>query len=151
VRVRLDLSPEAEGWGRAASAALPPKEQVRSARTGGKLGADHRPTDNRLACDVCGRARTRDERHRLVWQSDPAARLVLAELCRDCATIADPLLELYGGRGCDAIRLVQEIRASPPPRRVQPRVLGYTTRGILYLVIAIGSFLLVTLVTSGGR
>jgi hypothetical protein len=149
--VRLDLPPGAERWGRAASAALPPKEQVRWARPGTEVGAGHRPTSNCLACDVCGRARTRDERHRLIWERDPATRLVLAELCRGCATIADPLLELYGGRGGDAIRLVQEIRASPSPRRVQPRVLGYTTCGILYLVIAISSFLLVTLVTSGGR
>jgi hypothetical protein len=149
--VRLDLPPGAERWGGAASAAPPTKEQVRSARTGGKLGADHRPTDHRLACDVCGRARTRDERQRLVWESDSVTRLVLAELCHDCATIADPLLELYGGRGRDAIRLVQEIRASPPPRAVQPRVVGYTARGMLYLLIAVASFLLVTLITSRGH
>jgi hypothetical protein len=147
----LDLLPEAESSGRAASAALPPKDQVRSARPGDEVGADHRPTTGRLACDVCGSARTRDERYRLVWERDPATQLVLAELCRDCATFADPLLELHGGQGRDAISLVQEIRASPPPRRAQPRVLGYTARGILYLLIAIGSFLLVTLVSSGGR
>jgi hypothetical protein len=86
-----------------------------------------------------------------VWESDPDTRLVLAELCDDCATRADPLLELYGGRGRDAMRLVQEIRASSPPRTVQPRVLGYTARGIVYLLIAVASFLLVTLVTSRGR
>jgi hypothetical protein len=100
---------------------------------------------------VCGRARPRDERHRLVWERDPATRLVLAELCRDCATIADPLLELYGGRGREAIRLVQEIPASPPPRTAQPRVLGHAARGALYLLIAVAAFLLVTLVTSRGR
>jgi hypothetical protein len=72
-------------------------------------------------------------------------------LCRDCATFADSLLELYGGRGRDAISLVQEIRASPPPRTVQPRVGGYAARGVLYLLIAVASFVLVTLVTSRGR
>jgi hypothetical protein len=137
--------------GRAASAALPPKKQVRSARSRGEVGAEHRRTSTRLACDVCGRARTRDERRRLVWESDPANRIVLAELCRNCATFADPLLELYGGCGRDAISLVQEIRASPPPRTVQPRVLGYAARWMLYVLIAIGSFVLVTLVTSRGR
>jgi hypothetical protein len=149
--MQLDLHSGAERSGRAASAALPPKEQVRSARPGREVGADHRPTSNRLTCDVCGYARTRDERHRLIWESDPATQLVLAELCRDCAAFADPLLELYGGHGRAAIRLVQEMRSSPAPRMVQPRVLGYTARGILYLLIAVASFLLVTLVTSRGR
>ena len=148
--MRLDLSPVAERSGRAASAALP-LNQVRSARPGGEVGADHQPTSNRLACDACGFARSRDERHRLVWESDPATRLVLAELCPHCATFADRLLELYGGCGREAITLVQEIRASPPPRTVQPRVLGYAARGVLYLLIAVASFLLVTLITSRGR
>lgn len=147
----LDLRPVAERPARAASAALPPKEQARSARPGGEVGGDHRPTSNRLACDVCGCARIRDERHRLVWESDPSTQLVLAELCPDCAAFADPFLELYGGRGRDAIRLMQEIRAFPPPRTVQPRVLGYTARGVLYLLVAVASFLLVTLLTLRGR
>ena len=147
----LDLLPEAESSGRAASAALPPADHVRSARPGREVGANRRPTSSRLTCDVCGKARTRGERHRLVWESDdPATGLVLADLCRDCATFADQLLELYGGCGRDAISLVQEIRASPPAR-TQPRVLGYAARGLLYLLIVIASFVLVTLVTSRGR
>jgi hypothetical protein len=146
----LDLPPVAERSGRAASAALPPN-LVRSVRSGGELGADRRPTSSSLACDVCGYARSRDERHRLVWESDAATRLVLAELCRDCATFADRLVELYGGCGRESIRLVQEIRASPPPRTVQPRVLGYAARGLLYVLIVVASFLLVTVVTSRGR
>jgi hypothetical protein len=149
--MRLDLPLVAERSGRAASAALPPKEHVRSARPGGEVGANHRPTSNRLACDVCGYPRTPDERHRLVWASDRAAQLVVAELCRDCATFVDQLLELYAGRGRDAIKLVQEILAPSPPRTVHPRVLVYTARGMLYLLIAIASFLLITLVTSRGR
>jgi hypothetical protein len=149
--MRLDLPVGAEGPGRAASAALPPTERIRSARAEGEAGAEQRPTSNRLTCDVCGGARSRDERYRLVWASDPATRLVLAELCRGCATFADPLLVLYGGQGRDAIRLVEEIRAEPPPRAPQLRVLGFTARGILYFLIATASFLLVTLVTTRGR
>lgn len=149
--MHLDLPLRAERSGRAAWAALPTTEQVRSTRAGRKPGVDHRPTSNRLTCDVCGRARARDERHRLVWEGDPGKRLVLAEMCRDCAATADPLIELYGGCGREAIRLVQEIRASPPLRRVQPRLFGYTVRGVLYLLIALAAFLLVTLVTSRGR
>ena len=149
--MRVDLHSGAERSGRAASAALPPEDQVRSARQGGKLGADHRPTAERPACDLCGRARRRDERLRFVWECGPATRLVLAELCRDCARNADPLLELYGGRGREAVSLVREIRASPPPRTARPRLVGYSARGVLYLLIALASFLLVTLVTSRGR
>jgi hypothetical protein len=147
----LALLRGAERSGRAASAALPPQDQVRSVRPRREVGADHRPRSNRLTCDVCGDARTRDERHRLVWERDPATQLVLAELCRHCAAFADPLLELHGGRGRDAIRLVRETRVAPPPRTLKPRVLAYTARGILYLLIAVASFLLVTLVTSRGR
>jgi hypothetical protein len=74
---------------------------------------------------------------------------VLADLCRDCATSADSLIERYGGHGREAVRFVQEIAASPPRRRVPPRVLGYGARGAVYLLIAVASFVLVTLVTSG--
>jgi hypothetical protein len=151
--MRLDLPPRAERSGRAASAVavLPPRGQVRSARPEKQVGADHRPRPDRLVCDVCGFPLTRDERHRLVWESDPATRLVLAELCRNCATFAGPLLELYGGSGREAIELVQEIRASPAPRTVHPRVLRYPAHGVLYFLIAVASFLLITLVTSRGR
>src|SRR5262245_39096148 len=124
----LDLISAAERPGRAASAALPPMGQ-------------------RLACDVCGHARPRNERNRLVWDLGPANRLVLAQLCRDCATSADQLVELYGGRGREAIGLVQETRPAPPRRSAPPRVLGYGARGAVYLLIAVASFVLVTLVT----
>lgn len=147
--MRLDLPSGAESSGRAASAALPPKP--RSARPGGQVGADRRPTSKRLACDVCGYARAPDERHRLVWGSDRAPQLVFAELCRDCATFVDQLLELYAGRSRDGIQLVEQILASSPPRTEHRRVLLYTARGMLYLLIAIASFLVVTLVTSRGR
>lgn len=146
----LDLRPVAERPGRAASAALPPKERVRSARSRREVDADHRPMSGRLVCDVCRSAPSRNERHRLVWECDPGTPLVLAELCRDCATLADPLIELYGGFGREAISLAQEIRASPPPPSVQPRIFGYTARGVLYLLIAVASFVLVTLVTARG-
>jgi hypothetical protein len=149
--MRLDLPSRADRSGRAASAALPPNDpvQVRPTRRKQEIGADNRPTSRLLACDVCGNARTRGERHRLVWESVPANRLVLAELCRNCATFADVLLDLYGGCGRDSVVLVHEIRASSPTRSVQPRVFGHVARGILYLLIALAAFVLVTLATSG--
>lgn len=148
--MRLDLPPVAERTGRAASAPLPRNEPVRAVRARGEAGGGQRRS-NRLACDVCGGTRTRDERHRLVWESGLAPGLVLAELCRRCATQADALLDLYGGCGRDALGLVQEVHAAPPPRAARLRVLGFTARGVLYLLIALASFLLVTLVTSRGR
>jgi hypothetical protein len=149
--MRLDLHPEVEKLGRAASAALPAIDQVRSARLGREGDANHRQSSTCLVCDVCGSARPRDERHRLVWERDPGTRLVLAELCRGCAAGADPLLQLYGGRGREAIRLVAEIRVSPPARKAPPRVFGYAARGIVYVLIAMAAFVLVTLATSGVR
>ena len=125
--MQLELRPEAERAGRAASRALP---------------ATH------LVCDVCGSARPRDERHRLVWEHDLGTPLVLAELCRDCATSSDPLLELHGGRGRAAITLLREARLSRSPRRVRPRG---RARGVVYLLIAVACFVLVTLATSRGR
>jgi hypothetical protein len=86
----------------------------------------------------------------LVWESELAPGLVLAELCRHCATQADPLLELCGGRGRDAIGLVKEVDSALPTRAAQLRVLGFTAHGILYLLIAIAAFLLVTLATTRG-
>jgi hypothetical protein len=147
--MQLDLLSGAQRSGRAASAALPAVDQVRAARPGREGDAEDRPPSTRPVCDVCGSVRPRDERHRLVWERDSATRLVLAELCRGCATGADPLLQLYWGRGRESIRLVDEIRVSPPARKAQPRVFGYAARGIVYVLIAIGAFVLVTLVTSG--
>jgi hypothetical protein len=86
-----------------------------------------------------------------VWENVLAPALVLAELCQKCAMRADPLLELYGGSGRDAIGLVNDVRDVRPPTAAQLRVLGFTARGVLYLLIAIASFVLVTLVTSRGR
>ena len=130
--------------GRVASAAPPPIGQARSAGPGGEVGPDHGPTSNRLACDLCGHARTRDERNRLVWKSDPVTELVLAELCSRCAARADSLVEFYGGRGCEAITLVREVRPSAPPWRV----VGFIARGVVYLLIALTFFLIVTVFSS---
>ena len=140
-------------------ALLTREPKTRGSRSGGSPSLAARSRGNAAAsecargpsCDFCRGALRSEERHRLVWESSFAAELVLADLCRDCATFADRLLELYGGCGREAITLVQEIRPSPPPRTVQPRVLGYAARGVLYLVIAVASLLLVTLVTSRGR
>jgi hypothetical protein len=148
----LDLHPEAEREGRAASSALPARQRLRSSRLGGEVAADYRHNPKRLVCDFCGRPRSREERNRLVWENALAPGLVLAELCPRCAMRSELLRELHGGRGRNALRLVEETRAAASaPRTGQLRVLALSARGTLYLLIALASFLLVTIVTSHGR
>jgi hypothetical protein len=124
------------------------REEADLARTGWQ------PTDagsvritRSARCDFCGSAGLRGERHRFVWGSPVATELVLAELCNHCASHADGLLKLYGGHGRHAIRLVQEARSKQPtvPRH---RVSGAIARGLLYLLIALAAFLIVTLISS---
>ena len=97
-------------------------------------------------CDFCRGALKREERHRLVWQSQ-SAELALADLCSRCAASAETLLKLYGGRGRESIALVQEVRPSTRPHRV----VGFVARGAVYLLIALTVFLIVTLVSSRAR
>jgi hypothetical protein len=82
-----------------------------------------------------------------VWVGPDGTELVLAEPCERCASQADGLLALYGGRGRHAVRLVQAGPRIPftVPRH---RVSRFATRGLVYLLIAIGAFLLVTLISS---
>jgi hypothetical protein len=120
--------------------------------TGGLARPPGRQTDARRrgphpTCDFCRSALTRAERQRLVWDSAFATELILAEVCGRCATETPRLLELYGGRGRNAITLVREVRASAPPRSA----IGFVARGALYLLVAVTFFLIATLVSSGGR
>jgi hypothetical protein len=127
----------AERSGRAASAALPPAAESRM--NAAVSGPPRAP-----ACDFCQTALTRGERHRLVWESSLPTTLVLADLCSHCSTRAESLVELYGGRGRDAIRLAQEVRPSAPAHKVA----GFIARGVFYLLIALAFFLIVTLISS---
>jgi len=68
-------------------------------------------------------------------------------LCRRCATSAGTLLELYGGRGREAIALLQEVR----PSARSHRVVGFLARGALYLLIVLAAFLIVTLISSAAH
>jgi hypothetical protein len=97
---------------------------------------------------MCGGARERSERHRLVWDAGLGTELVLAELCSRCAERPGRLLEVYGGRGHDALR-VTSVRVHAA-REAQPR---HTTRGVIlralvYVLVALAAFVVVTSVTS---
>jgi hypothetical protein len=101
-------------------------------------------------CDVCGAPLPRGERWRLVWKSGLAGDLVLADLCASCAGEPDRLLAMYGGGGREAVRLTQEGLGSavePAAGQLQ-RVGGMIVRGLVYVLIALAAFLVVTLVTS---
>jgi hypothetical protein len=111
--------------------------------------ASPRPV-KKAACDFCRRPRVSEERHRLVWASTPSNELVLAELCGPCAARSDQLIEMYGGHGRNAISLMQPLGV---PRSTVPahRAFGFVGRGLLYLLIALAFFVVVTLITSRAR
>jgi hypothetical protein len=81
-----------------------------------------------------------------VWDSGLGGDVVLADLCRRCAADGDRLLELYAGHGRRAMRLTQRVAA--PERRLVQRVSGMLMRGVLYTLIALAVFFLVTFVTA---
>jgi hypothetical protein len=69
-------------------------------------------------------------------------------LCIRCAGQADRLLETYGGRGRDAMRVTQADAVSELERSPAHRVGGSLVRGVLYVLIALATFVVVTFVTS---
>jgi hypothetical protein len=100
-------------------------------------------------CDVCGRPRTRGERRRLVWHS-VGGDLVLADLCALCARESVRILEMYGGHGRDAVGLVEEVSPVAVERAPVRRVGGMLARGLIYVLIALATFVVVTFVTARG-
>jgi hypothetical protein len=100
------------------------------------------------ACDVCGAPRARGERRRLVWDSGVGGDLVVADLCARCAAESDRLLELYGGRGRDAVTVTQQGPVSAADWASMRRVGGVVVRGLVYVLIALAAFAVVTLITA---
>jgi hypothetical protein len=103
----------------------------------------HRDTAS-ATCDFCGAPRANRERQRLVWDSGRDGELVLAELCARCARRADELVALFGGRGREAMRLSQHVAASPVEPTPVRRVGGVVGRGVVYVLVAVVAFLVVT-------
>jgi hypothetical protein len=99
---------------------------------------------------MCGAARTRSERQWLVWDTGLGIDVVLAELCRRCAEQPGRLIEIYGGRGHDALRVTRADAA--PERETAPgRTLrGIVLRGLFYILVALAAFFVVTTFTSRG-
>jgi hypothetical protein len=82
-----------------------------------------------------------------VWNTGGGTELVLADLCSRCAADGDRLLDLYGGRRRDALRIAREKRVVPVPAAPErgARTLG---RVLVYLLAGLASFIVVTLITS---
>jgi hypothetical protein len=117
---------------------------VRSGMSADKRRNSERGSATALVCDFCRSTRSPHERHRVVWITRVGGELVLADLCSRCAANADRVLDLYGGRGREALTVVSEKRIAPVPA-ARTRTLG---RIVVYLLVALGSFTLVTLISS---
>jgi hypothetical protein len=71
---------------------------------------------------------------------------VLAELCSRCAERPEPLIEAYGGRGHDALKVTPVQAAREAQRR--HTIGGIILRGLVYVLVALAAFVVVTSVTS---
>jgi hypothetical protein len=77
-----------------------------------------------------------------------SGELVLADFCDRCAGQADRLLEVYGGRGRAAMRLTRATPVSAPKTALLQRIGGTILRALVYVLIALATFVVFTLVTS---
>jgi hypothetical protein len=102
------------------------------------------------ACDFCGAVCARSQRRRLTWETERGDELVLADLCARCAAHADRLLALYGGRGRASMQLSGPGRADAIPLALVRRASGALMRALVYVLIALAVFFVVTLITSRG-
>ena len=102
------------------------------------------------SCDLCGAARARSERGRLVWDSGLGNELVLADLCRRCAGAPDELLEIYGTRSHGALRVTPADPVSGRDAAAGHSIRGVVLRGLAYVVVALAAFVVITIVTSRG-
>jgi type VI protein secretion system component VasF len=84
----------------------------------------------------------------LVWDSGRGGELVLAELCARCAGQADELVTVFGGRGREAMRLTQRVAVSRAERTPVRRVGGVMVRGVVYVLVAVVAFLVITFLTA---
>jgi hypothetical protein len=74
----------------------------------------------------------------------------LADLCARCAAHADRLLDVYGGRGRSSMRLTIPGTPDVIPLALVRRATGALMRAVVYVLIALAVFFVVTLITSRG-
>jgi hypothetical protein len=83
-----------------------------------------------------------------MWETETEGELVLAHLCLRCTSNADRLLDVYGGRGRASLRVAGPSREAAMPLRVLRRTTGATVRAAFYVLIALATFFIVTLITT---
>ncbi len=83
-----------------------------------------------------------------MWKTECGDDVVLADLCARCASHADQLLELYGGRGRSSMRVARPATEDVVRLVVVRRASGMLVRGAIYVLIALATFFVVTLITS---
>jgi hypothetical protein len=99
-------------------------------------------------CDFCGASYAKSERRRLIWQTEADGELVLANLCPRCVSNADRLLAAHGGRGRASLRVDAPQRAETMRLRVLRTTSSAIVRTTIYLLIALATFFIVTLLTA---
>jgi hypothetical protein len=83
-----------------------------------------------------------------VWAVAGVGDLVLAELCPRCTADADRLLDAYAGRGRASMRLDAPHRANAPRLVLLRRTTGALVRATIYVLIALATFFIVTLLVA---
>jgi hypothetical protein len=101
-----------------------------------------------LRCDFCGGAFAKGERRRLTWRTAADGDFVLAELCPRCASDPNGFLHEYGGRGRASLRIIEPATADRPRAGVIRSTSGIVLRASMYILIALATFFIVTLITT---
>jgi hypothetical protein len=70
----------------------------------------------------------------------------VADLCRRCVSQAHRLLEVYGGTGSASLHITHAAEASARPLVFVRRGSGVIARAVLYILIALATFFVVTLI-----
>jgi hypothetical protein len=85
-----------------------------------------------------------------MWETQTAEDFVLADLCARCASDAGRLLDIHGGRGRASMRVLEPVKGEATAPPLMRRASGVLVRAALYILIALATFFVVTLLTSRG-
>jgi hypothetical protein len=83
-----------------------------------------------------------------MWATETDGELVLADLCPRCASNAYRLLELHGARGQASLRVIGPDRVEAIGSPLLRRTSGAVIRAAIYVLIAVATFFIVTLITA---
>jgi hypothetical protein len=83
-----------------------------------------------------------------MWETEAGEEFVLADLCVRCASAAGGVLDVYGGRGRASMRVLQPLKGEVTAPALIRRASGVLVRAALYILIALATFFVVTLITS---